>query len=491
MRTIRFATIALCLTGIADAANGDEQEFKWGRNLAAAQRKAQETGKLVVIHFGAEWCNPCQRLEKNVFAVPGFGAELNEYFVGVKLDKDQYPSTAEQFNVGPIPCDVVITPEGAVLHQQISSQIADQYVQSLIAVAESTRDDNERLATEDGRADGAPSRAVRDARVRGKYSNAYVDPNARERETDGPSTNPDSRNGKPSWRNMTEEDHRRSRSNDVQQRTASRYSRLREESRRENVTATEEEQIEELEAQNADLQGEGEARRATAEMKTRDRGPRTDTIDRGADKLRSQRDATSSGRTAKTGRSNRFERSRDDASPKASDEDATNATASLGPSSKRVRNQYVDEEVRQSSTSDFAVAARPTDAALPKIPPGNPPLALDGFSVVTMAEKTSWVRGDVRYGAIHRGRTYLFADATEQKRFLADPDQYAPVISGNDPVAVVDGDGTVAGDRMFGLRHEGRLYFFANEANLSKFDADPDRYIRGLLVAMKKPARRR
>ena len=85
------------------------------------------------------------------------------------------------------------------------------------------------------------------------------------------------------------------------------------------------------------------------------------------------------------------------------------------------------------------------------LPVGSPPLALDGYCAVTLVSNMVWHKGDVRYGVLHRGRTYLFASATEQLMFLASPDTYAPVAAGNDVCQLVDSGKYVAGKREFGL----------------------------------------
>src|SRR5262249_33353819 len=56
-----------------------------------------------------------------------------------------------------------------------------------------------------------------------------------------------------------------------------------------------------------------------------------------------------------------------------------------------------------------------------------PPIALDGFCPVTLrevfdhnpADRSAWKKGDRRFGAIHDGRTFLFASAEQQQKFLA------------------------------------------------------------------------
>lgn len=122
-------------------------------------------------------------------------------------------------------------------------------------------------------------------------------------------------------------------------------------------------------------------------------------------------------------------------------------------------------------------------SAAPVLPPGTPPLGLDGFCPVQLSHAMKqaeparrWTRGDVRWGAIHRGRLYLFAGATEQAAFLTDPDRYAPVASGDDPVLALDQGRQVPGRREFGVMYGGRFYLFANDSTLNQFAKNPERY---------------
>ena len=123
----------------------------------------------------------------------------------------------------------------------------------------------------------------------------------------------------------------------------------------------------------------------------------------------------------------------------------------------------------------------PTPPELPRQPdlanPAAPPaLGLDGYCPVTLLEQERWVRGDPRYGVIHRGRTYLFVGPEEAKRFFADPDRFAPVLSGIDVVLAVEENRQIPGKREHGAWYEGRMYLFSSEASLRKFDQDPSRY---------------
>jgi protein disulfide-isomerase len=127
---------------------------------------------------------------------------------------------------------------------------------------------------------------------------------------------------------------------------------------------------------------------------------------------------------------------------------------------------------------------------------GNPPLGLDGYCPVQLSDDMKanlyrWTLGDRRWGAIHRGRTYLFAGPEQQRRFLADPDRYAPVLSGNDVVIAVEQGQGVSGRREHGLLFGNQVYLFADEASLEKFSQNPQHYARQVFQGTGSEARRR
>ena len=130
-------------------------------------------------------------------------------------------------------------------------------------------------------------------------------------------------------------------------------------------------------------------------------------------------------------------------------------------------------------------AQLPSPAAKFQLPPGSPPLALDGFCPVALIQKKRWVLGDVRYGAYDHGRTYLFSGPEEQKQFLANPGAFAPVMSGNDPVLALDQRQSVPGRREFGAYFGNRIYLFSSEATFAQFKRNPNFYAAEALQAMR------
>jgi YHS domain-containing protein len=122
-----------------------------------------------------------------------------------------------------------------------------------------------------------------------------------------------------------------------------------------------------------------------------------------------------------------------------------------------------------------------------------PPIALEGFCPVTLletvardpADRAAWKKGDRRFGAIHRGRTYLFASAEQQQKFLANPDAYAPVLAGCDPVHYAERGEVVDGKRAYGLiTPDRKIYLFADETSRNRFEQAPGAYSNAIQQAM-------
>jgi YHS domain-containing protein len=167
------------------------------------------------------------------------------------------------------------------------------------------------------------------------------------------------------------------------------------------------------------------------------------------------------------------------------------ATAPSDPPASTVQEASPPPAVVVSPAQQPAVvAASPTQqpavqAGSPQIPPGSPPVALDGFCPVTLVEKRAWSAGNVAFGAVHRGRTYLFVGPEQVQKFLANPDAYAPVLSGNDPVLALDNQVSVPGRREYGVFSGSRIYLFANEESRNRFQQNPNRYAAEAVQAMR------
>jgi YHS domain-containing protein len=116
-------------------------------------------------------------------------------------------------------------------------------------------------------------------------------------------------------------------------------------------------------------------------------------------------------------------------------------------------------------------------------PGGSMPVGLEGYCAVSLVDKRQWVEGRAKWGVRHRGRTYLFAGPEEQRAFLANPDRYAPGLSGDDPVLATDLGRKVPGQRQYGVSYRSKIYLFSSPDTKAAFEADPQKYSQRVQVA--------
>ena len=100
-----------------------------------------------------------------------------------------------------------------------------------------------------------------------------------------------------------------------------------------------------------------------------------------------------------------------------------------------------------------------------------------------MYHEGRWVAGDRRWGVIHEGRLYLFANEQAKEAFRRDFNRYAPVFGGDDIVIFVETNQRVPGQVRIGAKQgeqDPRTYLFATEQSYQKFYANPAFYIERL-----------
>ena len=135
-----------------------------------------------------------------------------------------------------------------------------------------------------------------------------------------------------------------------------------------------------------------------------------------------------------------------------------------------------------------AAPARPTAVAQNVEPqatvPLPPPVGLYGFCPVSLIRDKKWQEGDRAYGCEHRGRIYLFGSAENQAEFMRNPDHYAPVLSGFDPVIFAEQGKLVDGKREHGAYVDGRIILFATEESYERFSNNSVPYIAAVRAAM-------
>jgi tetratricopeptide (TPR) repeat protein len=101
--------------------------IEWRRDLEAAETEAAASGRLVLIYFHADWCQPCQWMDTGTFAGRGMAAFIEQYFIPLKVDdtKGTSPIT-KQFLVRLYPSILILTGAGEPLHMLLGPYTAAQ-----------------------------------------------------------------------------------------------------------------------------------------------------------------------------------------------------------------------------------------------------------------------------------------------------------------------------------------------------------------------------
>ena len=72
-------------------------EIAWLHNIDSARVVAAEEDKPIMIDFMAEWCPPCQQMEKTTFLHREVIAGSQD-FIPVRIDVDEQPEVAVKYN---------------------------------------------------------------------------------------------------------------------------------------------------------------------------------------------------------------------------------------------------------------------------------------------------------------------------------------------------------------------------------------------------------
>lgn len=101
-----------------------DKEVHW-LSYTEGLKKAAKESKLMFVSIYADWCIPCQVMEKNVYSDPSVATLLNSRFIPVKLNAESQDSivcdgqakTAERcyfdvWELSAVPSYVLIAPKG-------------------------------------------------------------------------------------------------------------------------------------------------------------------------------------------------------------------------------------------------------------------------------------------------------------------------------------------------------------------------------------------
>ncbi len=139
-KSLLVFSIVLALTLVSNTPVSTAQDIQWQRDVQTAVKQAEAENKLVLLHFTASWCRPCQALEKFVFPNLEVARSVNEHVVPIRIDVDQQQALVTEYGVTAVPFDVVITPGGRVIAKQKSPLDSNGYQRMMAGLSTPVKD---------------------------------------------------------------------------------------------------------------------------------------------------------------------------------------------------------------------------------------------------------------------------------------------------------------------------------------------------------------
>jgi len=420
MRTVAFVALLGCLLSWSAVASAQDR-IAWVEDWRDARDIAQRQHRLVLLHFYSDSCTHCENLERDVFRRVEVGRAMSTGYVAVKINIDRLPQLRDHYKIEFVPADVIVTAEGLEVARSVPSPSqANRY----IAMLDSAR---AKFGT-------------------GSHLNAHI----AGRTT--PVGQPTNRYGTGGFGGPT--------ANDA---TASGYGGSRGSDFPTQSTAPPQQQ-----SIITNQYVEGLATQAPAQANV---SPRYGNAYPGPSSA-GQATLPTYGEPSQVAPTAPPTHGVSQLNPYAQrplvvpqDQRSTPPTNNRVASNRFEGNQFQTQPPRQQVT--VTSSSTPTSSQF----------AMDGFCPVTLVDQARWQQGDTRWGAVHQGKTYLFANQQCQQKFLATPDRFAPILSGYDPVYYAEKGQLIEGKREHGVFFANRIFLFADEVALDRFSKHTEFYM--------------
>lgn len=116
-----------------------KNEISWSSDLQQAQELSLKTGKPILVHFYSGSCNPCRMMEVYTFPNPTIVEMVKSSFIPVKINTDQRQDLKKMYKVSRVPADVVLSPNGQIIHVAVGGQDVNGYGQFLLIAQDKAR----------------------------------------------------------------------------------------------------------------------------------------------------------------------------------------------------------------------------------------------------------------------------------------------------------------------------------------------------------------
>ena len=106
-------------------------EVRWATDVETSLKSANESQRLVLMKFTAEWCGYCKKMERTTFADESVARLVNTRFVPVIVDADEHKDLVTHLKITGLPALLVVSPDMMILERITGYQTADRLLPKL------------------------------------------------------------------------------------------------------------------------------------------------------------------------------------------------------------------------------------------------------------------------------------------------------------------------------------------------------------------------
>jgi YHS domain-containing protein len=124
----------------------DRTPIIWLDNLKTASSEAQALDRPILLYFSGKWCPTCLRVERTSLLDKRVVEFIGSHLVAVRINADEFPETAESWNVDRLPTALILNSDGKLLGRIEGYRPADSYLSQLEALSRVPRQSDDRVA---------------------------------------------------------------------------------------------------------------------------------------------------------------------------------------------------------------------------------------------------------------------------------------------------------------------------------------------------------